>query len=106
MENRPVGTLAERLASGVVTLFFVVFGWIILLSGGVSLKGKSGAVSYIDGNAGIALACGMFFFGALLALLLARTLRLNRQRTAMLVAMAVVPPLVFLLWRICGAVTV
>lgn len=97
MENRPVGTLAERLAAGVVALFFVFFGWTILLNGGVSLRGKSGAVSYIDGNAGIALACGMFFFGALLALLLARTLGLNRQRVAMLVALVVVPPLLFLL---------
>lgn len=99
MENRPVGTLAERLASGVVALFFVAFGWIILLNGGVSLKGKSGAVSFVDGYAGIALAGGMFFFGALLALLLARTLGFNRQRAAMLVALVVVPPLLFLLWR-------
>ena len=98
MENRPNGTLGERLAVGVVGLFFVVFGWIILLNGGVSLKGKRGAVSYIDGNAGITLACGMFFFGALLALLLARTLGLNRHRAAMLVALVVVPPLLFVLW--------
>jgi hypothetical protein len=97
MKSRPPGTAAERLAAGLLAAFFVAFGWLTLLQGGISLKGRSGGVSYVTGGFGIAAACIAFFIAAMAALLLSRSLKLRRSGCVMLIAMVIVPPAAFLL---------
>jgi len=60
MTNQSDGNFAERLIIGGMSLFFMLAGWYILLNDGVSLKGKSGAVSFAGGSAGLAIAGFVF----------------------------------------------
>ena len=96
MTNKTTGTFAERFITGLMTLFFMASGWFVLLNGGVSLKGKSGAVSFVDGNAGIAVAGFAFFIAALMGLMFARCLNLGMKASIVLISIIIVPPILFL----------
>lgn len=81
---------------GMMTLFFIGFGWSILLMGGVSLSGKRG-VSYIGGNGSLIIAGGTFLFAALCSLLFSKTMGFGRQHRLGLIALVMLPPVIFLL---------
>ena len=102
MQKRPPFNVAECLAMGLLWMFLLGFGWINLLDGGISLKGKSGHVVYASGNAGLAVAVGTFFLAALVSPLLARTLALSRLASRLLVLAVLVPPLLFVLFGLAG----
>ena len=86
---------AERLVTGMMTLFFIGFGWNILLTGGVSLSGKKG-ISYIDGNGALIIAGGTFLIASVCALMFSKTMGFGRQRRAVLIALVLLPPAIFL----------
>lgn len=102
MKNVLPPNFAERLAVGLLWLFLMGFGWVDLLSGGISLKGKSGAIAYASGNVGLAIAAGAFVLASLVSLLLARTLALGRWRTRLLLLVVLAPPLFFVLLGLAG----
>lgn len=54
----------ERIAFGIMALFFCGFGWMNLLQGGISLKSKQGQVGFVDGVMGLAVAGGTFLLAA------------------------------------------
>ena len=99
--SKPAATdkTAERIAFGLLTLFLVGFGWSILLMGGVTLSGKRG-ISHIDGNAALLVAGGTFFFAALCSLMLSASMGFGRQRRAVLIALVLFPPAIYLLFSI------
>ena len=82
---------------GLLWLFLLGFGWVNLLDGGISIKGRSGHVAYASGNAGLALAAGTFLLAALVSLLLARILVLSRLVSWLLVLAVLAPPMLFVL---------
>ena len=98
MQKRPPFNAAECLAMGLLWMFLLGFGWINLLDGGISLKGKSANLTYASGSAGLAVAAGTFLIAAMMTALLARALSLNRLLTWLLVLAALVPPLLFVLF--------
>ena len=67
MANEAKDKTAERLAIAIVLVFLLGFGWLTLLQGGMTLKGKSGHESFVDGRLGIATACFDFLIAALCA---------------------------------------
>ena len=102
MKKRLPATAAERLSVGLLWIFLLGFGWVNLLDGGISIKGKSGNVSYVSGNFGLAVAAGTFLMATLVTLLLARTLALSRFASWLLVLVVFVPPLLFWLFNPAG----
>jgi len=96
--NNPVSSnTAERLVAALLTCFFIGFGWLTLLQGGVSLKGKSGQVAYASGGYAIGVAVGAFLFAALSVFLLAKTFSLRRRGVVFMLITVLVPPAAFLL---------
>lgn len=88
---------AARIAAALLTAFFALFGWFTLWQGGVTLKGKSGATSFVDGHAGM-LVAGFAFFGAIIGVaLLLRSFEANRRAYYIGGAVVLVPPLLFVL---------
>ena len=102
MKKRLPATAAERLTTGLLWVFLLGFGWVNLLGGGISLKGKSGNVVYASGNTGLAVAAGTFLLAVLVTPLLARTLALSRLASGLLVLVVLVPPLLFVLFNPAG----
>ena len=102
MKKRLPATGAERLTTGLLWVFLLGFGWVNLLDGGISLKGKSGNVHYVSGNIGLAVAAGTFLLAVLVTPLLARTLALSRLASWLLVPVVLVPPLLFVLFNPAG----
>ena len=90
---------AERLAAGLLTAFFALFGWFTLWQGGITLKGKSGATSFVDGHAGMLVAGCAFFVATLGLALLLRSFEANRPAYYIGGAVVLVPPLVFVLFH-------
>ena len=90
---------AERLAAGLLTAFFALFGWFTLWQGGVTLKGKSGATSFVNGYAGMLVAGFAFFVATLGLALLLRSFEANRPAYYIGGAVVLVPPLVFVLFH-------
>ena len=82
---------------GLLWMFLLGFGWINLLDGGISLKGKSASVTYASGSAGLAVAAGTFLIAAMVTALLARALGLSRRVTWLLVLAVLASPLLFVL---------
>ena len=97
MQKRPQFNAAECLAIGLLWLFLLGFGWINLLDGGISLKGKSASVTYASGSAGLAVAAGTFLIAGMVTALLARALGLSRWVTWLLVLAVLASPLLFVL---------
>jgi hypothetical protein len=98
MRNQNASNFAQCLVTGLLTGFLVLFGWVTLVQGGISLKGKAAHISYVGGGFATALALGMFLFATLSGLLLARALGLGRLGFTVVVAMVIAPPLFFLFW--------
>ena len=82
---------------GLLWMFLLGFGWINLLEGGISLKGKSASVTYASGSAGLAIAAGTFLIAGMVTALLARALGLSRWVTWLLVLAVLASPLLFVL---------
>ena len=97
MQKRPPFNAAPCLAVGLLWLFLLGFGWINLLDGGISLKGKSASVTYASGSAGLAIAAGTFLIAGMVTALLARALGLSRWVTWLLVLAVLASPLLFVL---------
>ena len=102
MKKRLPATGAERLTTGLLWVFLLGFGWVNLLDGGISLKGKSGQIVYAGGNTGLAVAAGTFLLAALVTSLLARTLALSRLASWLMMLAVLVPPLLFVLCNPAG----
>lgn len=102
MKKRLPATGAERLTTGLLWVFLLGFGWVNLLDGGISLKGKSGQIVYAGGNTGLAVAAGTFLLAALVTSLLARTLALSRLASWLMMLAVLVPPLLFVLFNPAG----
>ena len=102
VKNQQPSHAAERLAIGLLWVFLMGFGWFDLLTDGISLKGKSGAVAYASGTAGLAIAAGSFLLASLVSLLLARSMALGRWNARLLVLAVLVPPLLFMLLAPAG----
>ncbi len=88
---------AERLAAGLLTAFFALFGWFALWQGGVALKGKSSATSFVDGHAEMLVAGFAFIVATLGVALLLRSFKANRPAYCIGGVVVLVPPLVFVL---------
>ena len=65
MDNKPMNKAPEskykdssaiRVAALILAVFFLAFGWFTIWQGGVSLHGKSGASTFVDGRMGLAVA--------------------------------------------------
>lgn len=82
----------ERIASGIMALFFLGFGWLNLLQGGISLKSKQGHVSFVDGVMGQVVAGGTLLLAAVCFFLLAHSLSLSRSNTRLGLALILLPP--------------
>lgn len=91
----PRDPTAERLAVGLLLAFLLAYGWFDLLQGGIAIRGRSGAVSFADGGAGLAVAAFAFLVAALVSLLLAKSLRWGRAATWTLAAACALPPLAY-----------
>ena len=102
MKKRLPATATERLTTGLLWVFLLGFGWVNLLDGGISLKGKSGQIVYAGGNTGLAVAAGTFLLAALVTSLLARTLALSRLASWLMMLAVLVPPLLFVLFNPAG----
>ena len=100
MQKRPPLNAAECLATGLLWMFLLGFGWVNLLDGGISLKGKNASVVYVSGGAGLAVAAGTFLIAGIVTALLARALALSRWVMGLLVLAALVPPLLFVLFSL------
>ena len=90
---------AGRLAAGLLTTFFALFGWFTLWQGGVALKGKSGATSFVDGHAGILVAGFAFIVATMGLALLLRSFEANRPAYYIGGVMMLLPPLLFVLFH-------
>ena len=90
---------AERLAAGLLTAFFALFGWFTLWQGGVTLKGRSGATSFVDGHAGILVAGFAFIVATMGLALLLRSFEANRPAYYIGGAVMLLPPLLFVLFH-------
>lgn len=90
---------AERLAAGLLTAFFALFGWFTLWQGGVTLKGKRGATSFVDGYSGMLVAGFAFFVATLGLALLLRSFEVKRQAYYVGGAVMLLPPLLFVLFH-------
>lgn len=98
MRNQNASNFAVCLVTSLLTGFLVALGWFTVVQGGISVKGKSGHLSYVGGSYAIAFAIGLFLFAAFSGLVLARAFGLGRLGTTLLLAMIVAPPVVFLAW--------
>lgn len=96
---KPSDPAAERLVLGLLAGFLAAYGWFDLLQGGIAMKGRSGAVSFVDGRAGLLVAAGAFLFAALVSLLLAKSLRWGRGATWALSTAILLPPILFVAVR-------
>ena len=85
---------------GLLAIFLLGFGWVNLLDGGISLKGKSASVVYARESSGLAVAAGTFLIAGMVTALLARALALSRWVTWPLVLAVLVPPLLFVLFSL------
>jgi hypothetical protein len=90
---------AERLIAGLLATFFALFGWFDLWQGGITLKGKSGAVRFVDGRAGLAVAAFAFVVAALGVAMLLRTFKVHRSAYYTAGVVLALPPILFLLLR-------
>jgi hypothetical protein len=90
---------AERLAAALLAGFFALFGWFTLWQGGITLKGRSGATSFVSGAAGqavAALALAVAGFGIALFL---RSFRVPRPVRLLAFALLLGPALLLVFWR-------
>jgi hypothetical protein len=89
----------ERIASGLLAGFFTAFAWFALWQKGITLKGKSGATSFVDGNAGLVVAAFALLFGCVGVALLLRSFRAARTTYFISFALLLVPALALALTR-------
>lgn len=85
----------ERIAFGIMALFFCGFGWLNLLQGGISLKSKQGHVGFVDGVMGLAVAGGTLLIAAVCFFMLAHSLSLSRSNTRLGLVLILLPPLFY-----------
>lgn len=88
---------AERLVVWLTLLFFVGYGWSILLTGGLSIKGKSGAISFLSGNWALLMVGMSFFIATLMSFMAINVMGYGHKRAAVLLALILMPPAVFVL---------
>ena len=99
MEKSPASRTGERVAAGLLAVFFEAMGWLTLLQGGISLKGKSGHSSFVDGSMSLVMALFFFLVSALGVALLLRSLGARRNTYALAAVLLLLPPLVFIVVR-------
>lgn len=91
---------AERIAASILAIFFGLFGWFTLGQGGISLKGKSGATSFVSGWAGVAVAALAFMVAIFGVTLFLRSLKSSRPTYYYSWAIVLLPPLAYVLLRL------
>jgi hypothetical protein len=97
MRNQNASNFAQCVVTILLTAFLVALGWFTLWQGGISLKGKSGHITYVGGGFATAFAIGAFFFAAISALLLGKAFGLGRLAYVVLIALVLLPPVAYLL---------
>ena len=88
---------AERIAAALLAVFFFLFGWYTLMQGGITLRGKNGHISFVDGYLGLAVAGFTFLVANLGVALLLRSLDASRRTYWLCSGIVLLPPLVFAL---------
>ena len=91
--------LAERIIASIMATFFALFGWFDLLQGGITLKGRNGHTSFVDGWVGIAVAGLAFLVATFGVSLLLRTFRASRSTHYFSWVILLLPPVFFILFR-------
>ena len=99
MEKPPASRTGERVTAGLLAVFFEAMGWFTLLQGGISLKGKSGHSSFVDGGMGLVMALFFFLVSAFGVALLLRSLDARRSTYTLAAVLLLLPPLVFVAVR-------
>lgn len=95
--DRNRGGFAERLATGLLVAFFTGLGWVTLVDGGISLHGKTGAVSHLTGAGARWFALSAFAVAAIASLLLSKSLWLSSRGAATFAAAVLLHPALYLL---------
>ena len=90
---------AERLAGGLLASFFALFGWFTLWQGGITLKGRSGATSFVGGAAGLAVAALALLVAGFGVALFLKSWKAPRATQGLAFALLLGPALVLLLWH-------
>ncbi len=85
----------ERIAASILAIFFGLFGWFTLGQGGVTLKGKSGATSFVNGWAGIAVAGLAFMVATFGVTLFLHSFKTSRSTYYFCWAILLLPPLAY-----------
>jgi len=99
MEPPAQDSTAERLVAALLMVCFALLGWFDLWQGGITLKGKSGATSFVGGRAGLAVA-GIAFLVATFGLaLLLRSFKAKHGTRLAAGAALLVPPVVYALFH-------
>jgi hypothetical protein len=98
MRNQNASNFAVCLVTALLTTFLVALGWFTVWQGGITLKGKSGHLSYVGGGYATAFALGVFLIAAFSGLVLARAFGLGRLGTALVLATIIAPPVIYLIW--------
>ena len=90
---------AERLAAALLGLFFALFGWFTLWQGGVSLGGKRGGSSFVDGGAASVVAAASLVVAGLGCAMVLRSFKAGSAAYWWSALVLFAPPVAFALWR-------
>lgn len=86
---------AERIIACILAIFFACFGWVTLVQGGITLKGKRGVVSFVNGWPGVAVAGLAFLVAGFGVSLLLRSCKVGRSVHYIAWAIVLVPPVAY-----------
>lgn len=98
MKSPSADPTAERLAAGLIALFFALFGWFTLWQGGVTLGGKRGGTSFVDGSAANWVAAVSLMVAGLGCAMVLRSFKAGRAAYGWSALCLFVPPVAFALW--------
>lgn len=90
---------AERLAVALLAGGFELLGWLTLWQGGMSVKGQSGLVTFIDGRPGRVVAALCFCAAAISLLLFLRSFKAGRLVNMLALALLLIPPMFYMMAR-------
>ena len=87
--------IATRVVSVLLVAFLVGYGWIALLSDGISISGRRGSDTFLTGAWAAGLAAVSFLFAAISSLILSKAFSLHRGARLALVALILLPPALY-----------
>ena len=90
--NQRFPTLS-RILFGLISVFWTLFGWIVILQGSFSGHTRQSKPVYIDGNGAIGMAFLAFAFAALVGLILLRIYERKWPHYVTAMALLFIPPI-------------